>query len=58
MKKYKGYRYEISEEKIRHWLSLTPEQRLEWLEEINMFIQKYASDEAKRIMRKFRKGEI
>ena len=57
-KAYKGYRYEVSEEKIRHWLSLTPEQRLEWLEEINIFIHSYAPQKAKKIIAMFRKGEI
>lgn len=55
MKGCKGYGYKISEEKIKQWLSLTPEQRLE---EINIFIYKHAPQETKKIISKFRKGEI
>lgn len=54
----KGYSYHVTEEQIRKYRCLTPKQKLEWLEEVNEFTNKFASDHAKRLHRMFRRGEI
>ena len=54
----KGFSYGISEDVLKKWIKLSPEQKLEWLEEINRFIYNFAPEKSKEIMQKFRKGEI
>ncbi len=54
----KGYGYHVTEEQLRKYSVLTPKQKLEWLEEVNEFTNKFASERAKRLHRKFRRGEI
>lgn len=54
----KGFRYVVSEEKIREYLKLSPKRKLEWLEEINRFLYLCMPEEGKRIAEKFRTGEI
>lgn len=54
----KGYGYHVTDEQIRKYRRLTPRQKLEWLEEVNAFTDKFASERAKRFHRMFRRGEI
>ncbi|MHB1325238.1 MAG: hypothetical protein ACYDGS_01575 [Thermoleophilia bacterium] len=54
----KGYGYHVTEEQIRKYRRLTPRQKLEWLEEVNAFTDKFAPARAKRLHTMFRRGEI
>jgi hypothetical protein len=54
----KGYSYHVSTRDLKKWMSISAEMKLEWLEEINTFISKHAPEKSKRIMQKFRNGEI
>jgi len=54
----KGYGYHVTEEQIRKYRRLTPRQKLEWLEEVNAFTEKFAPERAKRLHKMFRRGEI
>ncbi len=54
----KGYSYFVTDEQIREYMKLTSEEKLQWLEEANEFIQA-ASDERKiEVRNMFRKGEL
>lgn len=54
----KGFSYAVTEESIRKWMRVSAKMKLEWLEEINKFIWKYAPRESKRMMRLLREGKI
>ncbi len=54
----KGFSYKVSEDGLKKWINLPPEHKLEWLEEINRFLYRFAPEKSKEIMVKFRKGEI
>ncbi|MEM2866483.1 MAG: hypothetical protein QW098_05020 [Candidatus Hadarchaeales archaeon] len=54
----RGFRYVVSEEKLREYSKLSPRQKLEWLEEINRFLYSCMPEESRRIAEKFRTGEI
>lgn len=54
----KGYGYFVTKEQIRKYRRLTPRQKLEWLEEVNAFTEKFAPEQAKRFHKMFRRGEI
>lgn len=54
----KGFSYEVSDETLKKWVATPVSEKLEWLEEINRFIFKFAGDKQKAIISKFRKGEI
>ena len=54
----KGYGYHVTEEQIRRYRKLTPRQKLEWLQEVNEFTDKFAPERAKRFHKMFRRGEI
>jgi len=54
----KGFYYEVSEDALKKWINPPASEKLEWLEEINSFIFKFARQEQKEIISKFRKGEI
>jgi hypothetical protein len=49
-----GYYYEVSEEQIRKWKAIPAEQKLQWLEEANVFLYTMLNDEKKKIVREFR----
>ena len=51
-----GYYYYVDKEKIKRYMKLTAEEKLDWLEEINELIGKYGMN--KEIREKFRRGEI
>ena len=54
----KGYRYYVSEEQIRRYSALTAREKLEWLEEVNAFFDKFLTEEGRRFQRMFKRGEI
>lgn len=54
----KGFYYEVSDDALKKWIHTPASEKLEWLEEINEFIFRFASKERKEIISKFRKGEI
>lgn len=54
----KGFAYTFSEESLKKWMRMPAKMKLEWLEEVNEFLWKYAPEENKRIMALFRKGDI
>ncbi len=54
----KGYSYKVSDEALKKWAAVPPKQKLEWLEEFNEFIFKFAPEKSKEAMAKFRKGEM
>jgi hypothetical protein len=56
--KRKGFSYTVSDEQIRKWRALSAEQKLEWLEQANAFINQALTPKRRAIMEKFRKGEI
>lgn len=53
-----GFYYKVSPEKINWWRSIPAKQKLEWLEDANSFLKIALSAEKRRIMERFRKGEI
>jgi hypothetical protein len=53
-----GFYYKFSREKLSWWRSISPEKKLEWLEEANAFLQKAMTKEKRKIMDAFRKGEL
>ncbi len=54
----KGFRYTIEDEKIREYMKLTTEQKLQWLEEIVMLTDLTLTDKEKEFREKLRRGEI
>lgn len=54
----KGYSYYLEDEKIIDYLSLSPQMRLEWLEEIDSFNRKALRGIRRKIWEKFRRGEV
>lgn len=51
-----GYSYTLTCEQIRKHLKLTPEQRLQWLEEANRFLYEAMDEKTRKIRDKFRAG--
>ena len=54
----KGYRYHVTEEQVRRYSALSPREKLEWLEEVNAFVDRFLPEEGRRFQRMFRRGEI
>lgn len=54
----KGFSYWVSDEALRKWAAVPPSAKLEWLEEINRFIFKFTGKKQKKIISRFRRGEI
>jgi hypothetical protein len=57
-KKSGGYSYTLENEKILEYITLSTEEKLEWLEEINNFTQAVLSGKKKKMINKLRAGEI
>lgn len=57
MTKLKGFRHVLTNEAIRKYLEVPPEQRLEWLEEANRFLLEATPPENRAIWERFRRGE-
>jgi len=54
----KGFSYTIEDEKLIEYMKLSTEDKLNWLEEINEFMNMVLNDKEKEIREKLRKGEI
>lgn len=54
----KGFYYSLENEKIRQYMKLTPEEKLQWLEAINQFTNLALNDQQKEFREKLRSGEI
>ncbi len=54
----KGYRYHVTDEQLRKYGKLSARQKLEWLEEVNAFVEKFAPPRTRELHRRFRRGEI
>ena len=52
----KGYRYVVSKEEIRRFRALTPKEKLEWLEEVNDFVDKFLPEQSRSLREKLRRG--
>jgi hypothetical protein len=52
----RGFHYTVSPEQLRVFASLTPDQRLDWLEEMREFTISVAPPEAQAWWRRFREG--
>lgn len=57
-KPYRGFRHFHTEEELLKYAAISPEEKLRWLEEINEFMWKAMTPEAKEAARRFRSGEI
>lgn len=53
-----GYWYELSEDAIRCYLQIPPEERLEWLEEANRFLWEAQPLENRVLWEQLRRGEV
>ncbi|MEM2192103.1 MAG: hypothetical protein QXG38_00625 [Candidatus Hadarchaeales archaeon] len=54
----RGFRYSVTKEAIINYAALSPEQKPEWLEEVNRFLYKFMPRSKRSIMEKFRSGMI
>jgi hypothetical protein len=54
----KGYTYSYPVEKLAKFAKLSAEEKLEWLEEILIFIRDFMPPKNKELYQKLRKGEI
>jgi hypothetical protein len=52
-----GVHYYVSDEQLWTFASLTPDQRLQWLDEMREFTASLAPPEAQRWWRRFREGK-
>lgn len=53
-----GYSYTIEDDKIREYMSLSTEDRLRWLQEINEFTDLVLTTKDREIREKLRRAEI
>jgi len=54
----KGYSYTVEDDKLVEYMKLSTEEKLTWLEEINMITEMTLSIEQKKIRDKLRAAEI
>ncbi|MBU0687694.1 MAG: hypothetical protein KKB81_07645 [Candidatus Margulisbacteria bacterium] len=54
----KGYSYTIDRKRLLEFAKFSIEDRLQWLEEANEFLNKVASPETKKMWQLFREGKI
>ena len=54
----KGFAFKPDIDYIKRTMDMPVRSKLEWLEEINIFVNKALSKKRRRIWEKFRKGEI
>jgi len=57
-RKGKGFSYSLEDEKIRAYMKLTAEEKLQWLEEINRFTFLVLNDRQKEFREKLRSAQI
>ena len=53
-----GYSYTVEDEKIKEYMKLTTEEKLNWLQEIVEFTDMVLTDKEKEFQRKLRSCEI
>lgn len=53
-----GFSYHVRDEQIDEYQKIPIAERLEWLEELQEFIHNTLSEEKKKILHRFRHGEI
>lgn len=53
-----GYSYSVTAEQIRAWMRVPAARKLQWLEDVNRFLDKAMSRRAKRIQEMFRQGRL
>ncbi|RKZ30329.1 hypothetical protein DRQ36_05965 [bacterium] len=56
--KYWDFYYNYDEQTLAHFINLSAEEKLGWLEEFLEFLEEAMTPEAKRIWAKFRSGEL
>ncbi|MCK4422153.1 hypothetical protein KAW48_10175 [candidate division WOR-3 bacterium] len=54
----KGFEYDIEDRILKMYISLTPIQKLEWLESVRRFISSTLPEKTRKILFKVKKGEI
>lgn len=54
--KRKGYSYKPSKENLEAFKGLSPEEKLQWLEDANEFVNTFVSPEKLALWNKFREG--
>ena len=54
----KGFSYTLEDDKIKEYMKLTTEEKLQWLEEILVFNEMVLTPKQKDIREKFRRGDI
>lgn len=54
----RGYSYVVTIEQIRAYRAVSPEQKLQWLQDANEFLAKALTGKRREIWQKFRRGEI
>ena len=54
----KGYSYHVTDEQLCRYRRLTPAEKLNWLEEVNSFIDSFLPERSRRLQRLFREGKI
>lgn len=53
-----GFAYRVTDAQIRRWQSLSPEVKLQWLEDANRLLWLALSPQTKAIRDRFRRGEL
>ena len=53
----RGFRYHVSDEQLRAFRKLTPDRRLQWLDEMRQLSIELAPERARRWWRKLRAGD-
>jgi hypothetical protein len=54
----KGFEYDIEERILRMYITLTPMEKLEWLESVRRFMSSALPKETRKILMSIKKGEI
>lgn len=55
--KRKGFSYKPSKENLEASKGLSPEEKLQWLEDVNEFVNTFLSQKKLTLWKKFRDGE-
>lgn len=54
----KGYSYSVTKEEIRRYMKVPAVQKLQWLEDANIFLGKALTGKRRLIWERFRRGDI
>lgn len=58
MKKNIKYAFKLDKDKLEKFRHLTPQEKLKWLYEANLFLQKVLTQKQKKIWQKIRQGRF